>query len=109
MEQNNYIEGGIYTNYQGQPSIYCGRYRDSTGEIRPTFVDVKGCPPYGTNEEIVRYVRKKGTKKIMDMITLAPVAYTGYDYGYMGQLPKTIYTRIHKRVEEWMAMPVKFS
>ena len=106
MKENTYIEGGIYTNYLGIPAIYCGDYPDSTGKIRPSFIEIKNCP-YTTNEEIVRHIRKVGTRKINDMIILAPISYTGYDYGYLGQIPSTLYTRIHHRVECWASMPIK--
>ena len=99
-----YIEGGIYTNYRNIPAIYCGIYEDSCGEKRPTFIEINNCT-FQTHDDIIKHIRKVGTKNINDTLILAPVANTGYDHGYMGQVPKTLYTRIDKRVKAWSKLP----
>ena len=60
-----YIESGIYTNYTGKPAIYIGKYKTST-----------------TQEDVVKFLRKKGTK-ILDCIIMLHSDNTDYNYNYL--------------------------
>lgn len=59
-----------------------------------------------TKEDVVKFLRKKGTK-VLDSIIMLHLNNTYYNYDYLGQLPKTLYTRIDKRIKEWSTKPWK--
>lgn len=100
-------EGGIYVKYDYQPAIYIGEYENSQGEMKKCFCDVPmNFTKNTTKEDVVKFLRKKGTKVLDSIIMLHPNN-TYYNYDYLGQLPKTLYTRIDKRIKEWSTKPWK--
>lgn len=99
-----YIESGIYTNYTVRPSIYIGK-KTNDGELRDSFCDVPmKFNRNTTKEDVVKFLRKKGTK-ILDCIIMLHSDNTDYNYNYSRQLPNTLYYRIDKRAKEWSTKP----
>lgn len=100
-------EGGIYIKYNGQPAIYIGEYENSSGSMKKCFCDVPmKFDKNTTQEDVVKFLRKKGTK-ILDCIIMLHPDNTDYNYNYLGQLPNTLYCRIDKRAKEWSTKPWK--
>ena len=102
-----YQEGGIYVKYNGQPAIYIGEYEDSSGVMKKCFCDVPmNFNKNTTQEDVVKFLRKKGTKVLNCIFMLHPDN-TDYNYGCLGQLPRTLYCRIDKRAKAWSLKPWK--
>ena len=100
-------KGGIYTKYNGQPSIYIGEYANISGIMKKCFCDVPMKFNDNTTQvDVVNFLRKKGTK-ILDSIIMLHPDNTDYNYKYLGQLPNTLYCRIDKRAKEWNKKPWK--
>lgn len=98
-------EGGIYTKYNGQPSIYIGEYANSQGQMKKCFCEVP--MPFSKNttrEDVIDFLRRNGTK-VLDTIIMLHPDNLEYNYDYLGQLPGTLYRWIDKRAKEWSTKP----